>query len=68
MATVTINIGLEKNNPTLVIRPKDNLSELVDKLIKDYKLPKNVYAIIMEGVQQQLKKYDMSKPVKKDKI
>lgn len=52
MATVTINIGLEKNNPTLTIRPKDNLSELVNKLIKDYKLPKNVYAIIMEGVQQ----------------
>ena len=56
IATVSINIGLDKNNPILTIRPKDNLSELVEKLIKEYKLPKNVYSIIMDGVQQELSK------------
>jgi len=54
IATVNINIGLGKQNPSLVIRKDDNVPLLVNKLIEDYKLPKKVFAIIMERVSQEL--------------
>ncbi len=34
IATVNINIGLGKANPSLIIKSGDNLSELIDRLIK----------------------------------
>lgn len=54
IATVNINIGLGKNNPSLVIRENDSISVLVNKLIMDYNLPKKVYSIIMDKVKEQL--------------
>ena len=52
LATVNINIGLGKNNPALTIRKTDNLEELVNQLINQYQLPKNVHQIIMQRVEQ----------------
>ena len=52
LATVNINIGLGKNNPVLTIRKTDNLEELVNQLINQYQLPKNVHQIIMQRVEQ----------------
>lgn len=52
LATVKINIGLGNNNPTLIIRATDNLPALIDKLIRDYRLPKTVQPIILEAVNQ----------------
>lgn len=52
LATVNINIGLGNNNPTLTIRNTEELPALVDKLIKDYRLPKTVQPIILQAVNQ----------------
>ncbi len=54
LATVNINIGLGKHNPSLVIRPGDDVAQLVNQLIEHYSLPKKVYSIIMERVAQEL--------------
>lgn len=54
LATININIGLGKDNPTLVIKANDNISNLIEKLIIDYQLPKKVHSIIMERVQREL--------------
>ena len=52
LATVNINIGLGKDNPSLVIREGDDVPTLVNKLIDNYQLPKKVFVIIMERVSQ----------------
>ena len=52
LATVSINLGLDKNNPVLTIRRGDNVSEIVQKMIDDYQLPPKAYGIVMERVQQ----------------
>jgi hypothetical protein len=52
LATVNINIGLGRDNPSLIIREGDHVPTLVNKLIENYQLPKKVYAIIMERVAQ----------------
>jgi hypothetical protein len=52
LATVNINIGLGRDNPTLTIRQGDHVPALVNRLIENYQLPKKVYAIIMERVAQ----------------
>ena len=52
LATVSINLGLEKNNPVLIIKKGDNVSEIVEKMIKDYQLPPKAYKIVMERVQK----------------
>jgi hypothetical protein len=54
LATVNINIGLGKDNPSLVIREGDDVPTLVNKLIDNYQLPKKVFLIIMERVTQEL--------------
>ena len=54
LATVNINIGLGKDNPSLVIREGDDVPTLVNKLIDNYQLPKKVFVIIMERVSQEL--------------
>lgn len=56
IATVNINIGLDNNNPVLIIHEQEDISELISKLIEQYSLPKKVHAIIMERVQEQLNK------------
>ena len=38
LATVNINIGLGKDNPSLVIREGDDVPTLVNKLIDNYQL------------------------------
>lgn len=65
LATVNINIGLGSDNPTLTIRATDNLPALIDKLIRDYCLPKTVHPIILEAVNQELVKNKASKPRQK---
>lgn len=52
LATVNINIGLGRDNPSLIIREGDHVPTLVNKLIDNYQLPKKVYSIIMERVAQ----------------
>jgi hypothetical protein len=52
LATVNINIGLGRDNPSLIIREGDHVPTLVNKLIENYQLPKKVYSIIMERVAQ----------------
>jgi hypothetical protein len=52
LATVNINIGLGRDNPSLIIREGDHVPALVNKLIENYQLPKKVYTIIMERVAQ----------------
>mgnify|MGYP000867960806 FL=1 len=54
LATVNINIGLGKDNPSLVIKEGDDVPTLVNKLIDNYQLPKKVFLIIMERVSQEL--------------
>jgi hypothetical protein len=51
LATVNINIGLGKGNPSLVIKQGDNIAKVIDKLISDYQLPRKVHAIIMQRVK-----------------
>jgi hypothetical protein len=52
LATVNINIGLGRDNPSLIIREGDHVPALINKLIENYQLPKKVYTIIMERVAQ----------------
>jgi hypothetical protein len=52
LATVNINIGLGRDNPSLIIREGDHVPTLVNKIIENYQLPKKVYSIIMERVAQ----------------
>jgi hypothetical protein len=54
LATINLNIGLGKDNPSLVIRNGDKIETLVSQLISDYQLPAKVYGIIMERVKEEL--------------
>ena len=54
LATVNINIGLGKDNPSLIIKKHDNINTLIQDLIKKYQLPEKVFSIIMDRVSQEL--------------
>lgn len=68
LATVNINIGLGKQNPSLVIRQGDDVAQLVNQLIDHYNLPKKVYAIIMERVAQELPTPPPHQPKQKEPL
>lgn len=54
LATVNINIGLGKDNPSIIIKKNDNINILIHDLIKKYQLPDKVFSIIMDRVSQEL--------------
>jgi hypothetical protein len=54
LATLHINIGLGKNNPSLVLHTNQDVNQTIAKFIKEYKLPQKAYFIIVEKVKQEL--------------
>ena len=52
LATLNINIGLGKNNPSLVLYNNQDVNQTIAKFIKEYNLPQKAYFIIVEKVKQ----------------